>query len=207
MSNSRSVCRVCRRAGVKIFLKGARCEGAKCAVSKRDYPPGEHAWRRSKLSAYAIRLREKQKAKNYYGIREKQFRRYFREADRQRGNTGDNLFILLERRLDNVLCRSGIAHSRAHARQIITHGRVEIKGRRVDRPSYLVAPGEVIVPHGSDKVKEALRANFEENRGRDIPTWIEVDPETPGVRVVRFPVGEEVTEGFLPQYIVEICSR
>ena len=207
MPNSQSVCRICRRAGVKLFLKGARCEGAKCAISKRDYPPGEHAWRRSKLSAYGIRLREKQKAKHYYGVRERQFMRYFHEADGQKGNTGDNLFILLERRLDNVLCRSGATHSRAHARQMITHGNVEVGGRRVDRPSYLVSPGEVISPHGSDKVKEEFKAVLEANRGREMPSWIEVAPDAPSIRVVRLPAGKEISEGFQAQYVIEICSR
>ncbi len=207
MPNSQSVCRICRRAGVKLFLKGTRCEAPKCAIGKRDYPPGEHAWRRSKLSAYAIRLREKQKAKHYYGVREKQFMTYFHEADRQKGNTGNNLFILLERRLDNVLCRSGAAHSRAHARQMITHGNIEVTGRKVDRPSYLVSPGEVIAAHGPDRIKEAFGAVLEANRGREVPSWLEVDANAASIRMVRLPAGEEISEGFQAQYVIEICSR
>ena len=154
-----------------------------------------------------MRLREKQKAKKYYGIREKQFMRTFAEAERWRGNTGEELFVLLERRLDSVLCRSGIVHSRAHARQAIAHGNVDVNGKRVDRPSYLVSAGDVVARRGPDEVKETFRAIREQNRGRELPAWLEVSAETPSVRVARLPLGEEVCEGFQPQYIVEICSR
>ena len=131
-------CKLCRREGTKLFLKGDRCESAKCALSRREYPPGQHAWRRRKFSEYGRQLREKQKVKRHYGILERQFRIYFQEAERQKGNTGENLMRILDSRLDNVVYRMGAGLSRAHARQLIRHGHIMVNGKKVNIPAYLV---------------------------------------------------------------------
>jgi len=156
-------CRLCRREGLKLFLRGTRCESAKCAVTRRETPPGMLSWRRGRLSEYGIQLREKQKVKRYYGVLERQFRRVFAEAVRQPGNTGERLLVLLERRLDNVVLRIGFAPSRAQARQFIVHGHITVNGRRVDRPSFMVKVGDEIgvrAPERSQKlVQEGLAAS------------------------------------------------
>lgn len=204
---ARASCRLCRREGIKLFLKGSRCEGAKCAVNRREYPPGMHGWRRSKMSEYAIRLREKQRAKRYYGVRERQFRRYFDLADRQKGNTGENLFRLLERRLDNVIYRAGMAHSHGHARQMIVHGNIRVNGKRVDRPSFLVVPEQLIEPYDSEETAKRIGGYMEQNADRNVPSWIAVERQLRQVRVTGMPPTEEVGVGFRPQLIVETCSR
>jgi len=205
--NRIAVCRLCRREGVKLYLKGARCEGAKCAVERRDTPPGLRTWRRGRRSEYALRLREKQRAKRYYGVRETQFRRYFDLAEREKGNTGEHLFRLLEQRLDNVVYRAGMSDSRGGARQLVSHGHVDVNGRRVDRPAYSVHVGDVITVHGKEKIVEVVKAAMDANKGRDIPDWLAVQIDPPQVRMADLPRGEELTAGFQPHLIIELCSR
>jgi len=202
-----AVCRLCRREGVKLFLKGARCDGPKCSISRHDSPPGMHAWRRSKLTEYGIRLREKQKAKRYYGIGDKQFLAYFATADRQKGNTGENLFRLLELRLDNTVYRTGWGLSRRHARQLVSHGHIFVNGRRVNRPSCLLKPGDVVTPQQKAGLIEQVKACIESTQGRESPSWVTAQQEPLEVRIVSMPPAEEVGVGFRTQLIVELCSR
>src|SRR3990172_6485975 len=154
-----AVCRMCRREGMKLFLKGVRCDSPKCAVERRENPPGSQSFRRGKMTDYAVHLREKQKVQHYYGVLEAQFRTYFRRADRIQGNTGEMLLSLLERRLDNVVHRLGFGQSRAQARQIVCHGHVTVNGRRLDIPSYLVRPGDVIRVKERAKSLEQVKNN------------------------------------------------
>jgi len=199
-------CRLCRREGVKLFLKGARCHTAKCAMEGRSKPPGMHGWRRGRLSDYGVRLREKQKCKRYYGVLEKQFRRYFDTAQKLTGNTGENLLALLERRLDNVLVVCGFAVSRAQARQLISHGHVQVNGHKVDVSNYLVEEGEVVRPEPDDSVLDAVRANREDT-GHPTCGWLEVNDADLTIRVVRMPVREDVTLVVDEGLVVEFCSR
>ena len=199
-------CRLCRREGLKLFLKGDRCDSAKCAYSRRDYPPGMHPWRRGKVSDYALQLREKQKAKRYYGLREGQFRRIFKWAERMQGNTGENLLALLERRLDNVLARAGFAASRAEARQLVSHGHVTVDASKVDIASYLVATGEVIGIRDKGDNHKRVRERLERARGRPKPGWLGVDPKSLQVKVLSEPTRDEVSLPVQEQLIVELCS-
>ncbi len=199
-------CRLCRREGVKLFLKGTRCHTAKCPIEGRTKPPGMHGWRRGRPSDYAVRLREKQKCKRYYGVFERQFRRYFGLAQQHSGNTGENLLSLLERRLDNVLVVCGFALSRAQARQMITHGHVQVNGKRVDVANYLVKRDDVVRPEPDDAVLEAVRANREEV-GHPAAGWLEVNDADLTIRVVRMPVREDVTVEVDDGLVVEFCSR
>jgi len=160
--NTGPKCRLCRREGTKLFLKGARCHTAKCAMEGRSKPPGMHGWRRGRPSDYAVRLREMQKCKRYYGVLDGQFRRYFEAARRIPGNTGENLLCLLERRLDSVLVSTGLAVSRAQARQLITHGHIQVGGRKVDVPNYLVRENDVVSPVPVDAILDAAREHREE---------------------------------------------
>src|SRR5262245_8294456 len=161
-------CKLCRREGMKLFLKGQRCFTEKCAVSRRDYPPGVHAQKRAKVTEYGVRLREKQKLKRIYGVAEKQFKLYFREAMRLKGNTGENLMMLLERRLDNVVLASGFALSRNHARQLINHGHFTVNGKWVDVASYQVRPGDVVAPRSREKTKKAVADAIEVNKSQPV---------------------------------------
>jgi len=199
-------CKLCRREGVKLFLKGARCHTAKCPIEGRSKPPGMHGWRRGRLSDYGVRLREKQKCKRYYGVLEKQFRRYFDMAQGLSGNTGENLLALLERRLDNVLAACGFAVSRAQARQLVRHGHVQVDGRRVNVPNYLVEEGDVIRPEPDDSVLDAVRANREDT-GHPETGWLEVNDADLTIRVVRLPVRDDVTAEVDEGLVVEFCSR
>jgi len=199
-------CKLCRREGEKLMLKGARCQSAKCPVEKRHRPPGMHGWRRGRPSDYAVRLREKQKCKRYYGVLEKQFRRYFEMAQKSSGNTGENLLVLLERRLDNVLTICGFAASRAQARQMVGHGHVQVNGRKVDVSNYLVREGDVIRPEPNDATLEAARAAREE-AGHPQPGWLEVNDADLTIRVVRMPVREDVSAVIDDGLVVEFCSR
>jgi len=192
---------------MKLMLKGARCESARCAFSRRDYAPGMHAWKRGKYSSYGMQLREKQKLKRFYGVRERQFRRYFQMAERGKGNTGVALLLLLERRLDNVLSRLGLADSHAQARQLITHGHIEVNGKTVSTPSVLVKPGDVIAPRqrpSSSKLAAKIREGLQ---GRPVPSWLEVTPEPLQGRVLNLPNREEVPVPVREDLIVEFCSR
>ena len=200
-------CRLCRREGVKLFLKGERCDSPKCAVNRRNQPPGERRWRRPKVSEYGLQLREKQKVKRFYGVFERQFRRYFAEAERQKGNTGENLLVILERRLDNVVCLLGMAASRAMARQMITHGHIEVNGRRVTIPSHLVKPGDVIAPKQNERTAKLVARALEATKGRAVPAWLEVNPEPLQGRVLRLPAREDVSIDVREQLVVELCSK
>ncbi len=200
-------CNLCRREAIKLFLKGARCEGTKCGFHRRDYPPGEHPFRRGKISEYGVRMREKQRCKRMFGVRERQFQRHFRLAERLKGNTGENLFRILERRLDNVVYRVGIGLSRRHARQIIIHGLLRVNGRKMDRSSYLVEPNDVITPVPAEKIVNLLKICREQTKGRAVPSWLDVQDEPVAGRVITLPKADELAEGFEPQLIVEICAR
>lgn len=206
-TSSVSKCELCRREGTKLFLKGARCESPKCAFNRRDYPPGMHPFRRGKQSEYSIRLREKQRCKRYFGLREAQFRRFFDLANRMTGNTGENLFRLLECRLDNVLFRMGLASSRKQARQLIVHGNVFVNGKRLNRPSYVVSANDVITPRPKDDIRSLVKSVYDTTRGRPLPSWLEVQAEPVEGRVIAMPKADELAEGFEPQLIVEICAR
>ena len=201
------VCRLCRREGMKLFLKGERCFKEKCAVERRSYAPGQHGKRRNKLQPYGLQLREKQKVRRVYGVLEKQFRRYFAEAARQKGVTGDNLLRLLELRLDNVVYSLGFASSRAQARQLVRHGHVLVDGRRVDVPSFQVRPGMHVA------LKEAMRSNvfvvdaLDTAQGRGVPPWLELDAEGFKGKVLAEPKREDIRLPIQEQLIVELYSR
>jgi len=201
------VCRICRREGGKLFLKGTRCDTDRCAYERRQNPPGMQTFRRGKLTDYGLHLREKQKVKRYYGVLEWQFRRYFQQAERSKGNTGKVLMSLLERRLDNVCHRLGFGLSRAQARQIICHGHITVNGRRVDVPSYQVRLGDVISVKDRPKSRQAAAACREEFN-REIPDFLTlVDGPLPEGHVVRLPDAEDVSIPVQPQLIVELCSK
>jgi small subunit ribosomal protein S4 len=188
------VCRLCRRDGLKLFLKGTRCDTPKCAIERRDSAPGMHQFRRGKQTDYASHLREKQKVKHYYGVLERQFRGYFRRASRTKGNTGNALMSLLERRLDNVVHRLGFASSRAQARQLVSHGHVTVNAHHVDVPSYLVRAGDVIRAKNRTKSLQFVQANLAENR-RGVPDFLTlVEGGIPEGRVVRLPEAEDISE-------------
>ena len=199
-------CKLCRRIGEKLFLKGARCLTAKCPVEKRNRPPGVHRWRRGRPTAYGVRMREKQKCKRWYGLNEAQFRRFFALASNFPGNTGEYMLSLLERRLDNILKVTGLAWSRAQARQLIRHRNIEVNGRKVDIPSYLVDEGDVVRPVPEDKVLTLVRQNREQ-QGHPSPSWLDVNDADLTVRVARMPTREDVSIIVNETLIVEICSR
>lgn len=202
-----AVCRLCRREGMKLFLKGSRCDTPKCAYERRDTAPGMHQYRRGKLTDYGIHLREKQKVKHYYGVLERQFRRYFSEAQRSKGNTGATLMSLLERRLDNVVHRLGFGQSRAQARQLVCHGHITVNGRKVNVPSYLARPGDVVRVKNRAKSLQAVQANLSENR-KDIPDFLTyTEGPIPEGRVARLPEAFDVSIPVQTQLIVELCSK
>src|SRR3954464_10805687 len=201
-------CRLCRREGLKLFLKGTRCDTPKCAVDRREGVPGMHQFRRSKASEYSIRLREKQKVKRYYGIFERQFRKYFELASRRPGNTGDALMSLLERRLDNVITRLGFATSRPQARQMITHGHITINGRKLDIPSYLVRPGDQIQVKDREHSRRLAANNLMVEGTPPVPDWLErISTDPPEARVSRLPATQDISLPVTPQLIVELLSR
>ena len=202
------VCRLCRRERMKLFLKGDRCFKEKCAIERRAYPPGQHGQRRGRRSlGYGPQLREKQKVKRIYGVMEKQFRNYFKDAERRRGVTGDNLLVSLERRLDNVVYNLGFASSRAQARQLVRHGHIQIDGKKTTIPSYQVKTGQQIgVKEGSRK-NEFIRASVETARGRGIPSWLELDPDNFVGKVTTLPTREDIKLPIEEQLIVELYSR
>jgi len=201
------VCRMCRREGAKLFLKGARCDTPKCAFERRETPPGMNTFRRGKQTDYGLHLREKQKVRRYYGVLERQFRKYFSMAERAKGNTGEVLMSLLERRLDNVVCRLGFGHSRAQARMLVSHGHITVNGRRVDVPSFLTRPGDMIQVKDRPKSIEGVKANLEESL-RDVPDYLSLtDGPQPGGQVVRLPEAADVSIPVQTQLIVELCSK
>jgi len=200
-------CRLCRREGEKLFLKGTRCMTAKCAIDRQNYPPGQHGQTRQKLSTYGQQLREKQKAKRIYGVLEQQFRRYFSMADRFRGVTGTVLLQLLERRLDNIVYRLGIASSRAQGRQLVRHGHLTVDGRRVNIPSFLVKPGQQISVSAGSRDSVIIQGNLEEANSRPRLPWIEWNPETLVGRVLSIPSREDIPVVLNEQLIVELYSK
>lgn len=202
-----AVCRLCRREQMKLFLKGDRCFTDKCAVERRAYAPGQHGQRRAKLSDYGAQLREKQRAKRMYGLLERQFRKNFFEADRQKGITGDNLILLLERRLDNMVYRLGFARSRNQARQLISQNHFTVNGRRVNIPSYLVRQGDTIeVQEKSRKVQSIVEALEGVDR-RGVPEWLLLEKEKFSGKIMALPSREQITVPLREHLIVELYSK
>lgn len=202
-----AVCRLCRRERNKLYLKGDRCYTDKCSVTRKGYPPGEHGQSRQKFSEYGQQLREKQKAKRIYGILERQFRRYFKEADRRKGVTGEILLQLLESRIDNVVYRLGFARSRAEARQLVNHGHFRVDDRRVDIPSYLTRPGESIAVREKSRSMPIFKEIREGGGGQGVVDWLEADLEKMQGRVIRLPQREEIDVPLEEHLIVELYSR
>ena len=202
-----AVCRMCRREGQKLFLKGDRCYTQKCAMECRAYAPGMHGQNRSKTSEYGQQLREKQKAKRYYGLLESQFRSYFEMAERRPGQTGENLLSILESRLDNVVYRLGFAMSRAEARQLVSHGHFTVNGRKVNIPSYLVKPGMVITLKESSRDLEKIKANIEANAFRAAPKWIEYDANNMCGKIAAMPQRDDIDLPIEEHLIVELYSK
>jgi small subunit ribosomal protein S4 len=204
---TQAVCRMCRREGVKLFLKGDRCFSAKCGVEKRGYPPGQHGQGRTRFSDYGVQLREKQKVKRMYGLLEKQFASTMQKATRMKGRAGENLLVLLERRLDNVVYRMGFATSRAEARQLVRHGHFLVNGRKASIASMLIRPGfTVSVAEKSRKVARIAGA-LETLEGRSVPQWIEIEKEAFSGTVKSLPTREDITMPIQEQLIVELYSR
>ncbi len=202
-----SVCRLCRREGTKLFLKGDRCYSEKCSVTKRHTPPGMHGQSRRKQSEYGIQLREKQKCRRAYGVLESQFRKYFDMATNMRGVTGENMLCLLERRLDNVVYRLGLGESRPMARQIVMHGHIRVNGKKVDIPSYLVKPGDVITVKEHSRDMENLKALKEQGTSKLVPKWLEMDAENLTGRVIAQPQRDDIDLTIEEHLIVEYYSR
>jgi small subunit ribosomal protein S4 len=200
-------CRQCRREGMQLYLKGDRCYTDKCAIERRHYPPGQHGQRRGKLSDYGTQLREKQKVKRLYGLLEKQFRGYFEKAERQRGVTGTNLLVLLERRLDNIVYRLGFANSRSQARQLVRHNLIMVNGARVNLPSYLVRKGDEIRTTEKGRKLPLIRDAMEAVARRGCPAWLEFDKDEARGRVNMFPSREDITMPIQEHLIVELYSK
>ncbi len=200
-------CRICRREGQKLFLKGSRCYTDKCSITRRNYAPGQHGQKKKKLSEYGTQLREKQKTKAFYGVGEKQFRRYFEIAEGKKGITGEILLQLLESRLDNVVYRLGYGNSRTQARMLVTHGHFEVNGHKVDIPSYLVKPGDIISVREIRKDKKIIKENVEINSARPVPTWLEKDEEKLSGKVIRLAAREDIDIPVEEHLIVELYSK
>jgi len=200
-------CRICRRNGQKLFLKGERCYSDKCSINRRNYAPGQNGQKRAKLSEYGTQLREKQKAKAYYGVGEKQFRKYFEMAANSKEKTGDKLLILLESRLDNVVYRLGFASSRAQARMLVTHATFDVNGRKVNIPSFLVKPGDVISVREIEKENGAVKTAVEENEARPVPTWLEKEEGKLSGKVIKLASREDIDLPIEEHLIVEYYSK
>ncbi|MCR1898640.1 30S ribosomal protein S4 [Irregularibacter muris] len=200
-------CRLCRREGLKLYLKGERCYTDKCAIARRQYAPGQHGQRRIKLSEYGIQLREKQKAKRIYGVLERQFEKYFEMAERKRGITGDNLLQILETRLDNAVYRMGFASSRKEGRQLVLHGHFTVNGQKVNIPSYLISEGDVIAIKEESKKSEKFKEVLEITSGRIAPQWLDVDTENLSGKVVSLPTREDIDIPIEDHLIVELYSK
>jgi small subunit ribosomal protein S4 len=198
-------CKQCRREGLKLFLKGERCLTDKCSVERRPYPPGQHGRGRVRQSEYRHQLREKQKARRYYQLLEKQFRSYYDKASRQPGVTGENLLRLLERRLDNVLVRLGFASSRRQSRQLIGHGHLSVNGRRVNKPAYQLRPGDVISVRDTSRARDVINAATELTA--TVPAWLQADYDSLTAKVLRLPEREEISTPVQEQLIVELYSK
>jgi small subunit ribosomal protein S4 len=204
-----SSCKHCRREGMKLMLKGIRCETGKCPVEKkqRNLTPGMHGWRRGRASDYAVRLREKQKVKRYYGLFECQFMRYFRRAERMKGNTGELLLQLLERRLDNVVYKLNFAPSRKSARQLISHGHVYVNGRRVNISDYTTRVGDKMTVKGSSRSVKRIKQQLESNPNYTTQSWLQLDRESPQATIVALPTRDDIQIPVAEQLVVEFCSR
>jgi small subunit ribosomal protein S4 len=204
-----SSCKYCRREGMKLMLKGIRCETAKCPIEKkqRNLAPGMHGWRRGRTSEYAVRLREKQKIKRYYGLLERQFMRYFHKAERMKGNTGETLLQLLERRLDNVVYKLNFAPSRKAARQLITHGHIYVQGRKVSVGDYTTKIGDKITLKDSKRSSKKVKGQLESNPNFATQGWLQLDNEKPEATVVALPTRDDVQIPVEEQLVVEFCSR
>jgi len=203
-----AVCRLCRRQGEKLFLKGTKCQTEKCAAAKRAYPPGQHGQgRRQKLSNYGTQLKEKQKVKRIYGVLERQFRKYFEVASKTKGVTGKVLLQLLERRLDNVVFRMGLGISRAQARQIVRHNLIAVNACRVNIPSFLVAKDDVVEIKAKDKAKIKIKDNLELSKDRTVPSWLEFNAAEMKGKVLRLPEKNDIQQPIQEQLIVELYSK
>lgn len=202
-----AVCRLCRREGQKLFLKGERCYSEKCSVGIRAYAPGQHGQGRKKSSEYGLQLRAKQKARRFYGVQEGQFYHYFEMAERKKGVTGINLLKILESRLDNVVYRAGFASSRAEARQLIGHGHFEVDGNRVDVASYLLRAGQVVNVCDKSKTSEKMKAIVEANGAKPVPEWLDVNKDALSVKVVNLPERDQIDAPVEEQLIVEYYSK
>jgi len=202
-----AVCRLCRREGQKLFLKGDRCYTDKCAADRRPYPPGQHGQGRAKTSEYGTQLREKQKAKRYYGILESQFRGYFDMAIKRKGKTGENMLAILETRLDNTVYRLGFAMSRAEARQLVLHGHFLVNGRKVNIPSFLVKPGMIISINEKSRSLEKFKSVIEANSFRQPPKWLEYDANSLVAKVTAIPARDDIDMPIEEQLIVEFYSK
>ena len=200
-------CRLCRVEKVKLFLKGSKCLSEKCSVERRPYPPGEHGRARRRILGYGIQLREKQRLKRYYGMTERQFRIFFQRAERKRRITGENLLTMLERRLDNVVFLIGFSHSKAHARQLITHGHYQVNDRKVNIPSFVVDKGDVVSFREKSTKNEELKALIESNKNKTVPGWIEVDVEKMEAKILSFPTREDITLPVEEHLVVELFSK
>ena len=201
------VCRLCRREGMKLYLKGEKCLTPKCPFERRPYPPGMHAQKRKKPTEYGLQLREKQKARRIYGILERQFRKHFEEAERRPGVTGENLLQILEMRLDNIVYRLGFAVSRNQARQLVRHGHFRVNGRRLDIPSALLRPGDEITVRPQSREMQHFQERMAEVQGQRIPGWLQLDPATMTGRVLAVPSRQEIDTPLNEQLIVEYYSR
>ena len=202
-----AVCRLCRREGQKLFLKGERCYSDKCSIAKRGYAPGQHGQGRKKLSEYGLQLRAKQTARRFYGVQEGQFHHYFEVAERKQGITGDNLLRILESRLDNIVYRAGFANSRAEARQLVGHGHFEVNGSRVDIASYLLKAGDTVAVCEKARSTEKMKSIVEANGARPTPEWMTVDHDAMTVKVENLPTREQIEAPVDEQLIVEYYSK
>ncbi len=202
-----SVCRLCRREGKKLFLKGERCYGPKCALSRRAYAPGQHGQGRKKVSEYGLQLRAKQQAKRYYGVLESQFAHYFELASKQSGQAGENLLRILESRLDNVVYRSGLASSRKEARQLVRHGHYTLNGHKVNIPSILLKAGDTVAVTDKSRQNEKLKAVIEANSAHPVPAWMSFDPEKMTVVINQLPNREDIDLDVEEHLIVELYSK
>ena len=200
-------CRICRREGQKLFLKGSRCYTDKCSVTRRNYAPGDHGQKSKKLSEYGTQLREKQKTKSFYGVGEKQFRKYFEMAENKKGITGENLLQILESRIDNVVYRLGFGSSRAQARQLVNHGHFEVNGKKVDIASYLVKEGDVVAVREIKQDNKTIKENVEANSARPVPAWLEKNAEKLQGKVIRLATREDIDLPVEEHLIVELYSK
>jgi len=204
---AKAKCRLCRREGAKLFLKGERCDSSKCSIERRDFPPGMRSFGRRKTSEYNIRLREKQKLKRFYGVMERQFRRYFSIATKQKGVTGENLLRVFELRLDNIVYKLGFARSRSEARQIVAHGHIFVNGNKVDIPSRSLKKDDRVAVKDNEKSAKIVKKNIEVNKNLEVAPWLTLDKQTLVATVLNTPSRDDISIPVNEQLIVELCSR